>query len=703
MNETQVHTNQLIHETSPYLLQHAHNPVDWYSWNDRSLGLSRKEDMPIFLSIGYSACHWCHVMEKESFEDEETASILNQNFISIKVDREENPDLDSTYMTAVQHMTGQGGWPLTVFLTPDLKPFFGGTYFPPTDAYGLIGFKTLLLRIAKAWKEMKDSMIKNSEMVLDSIRKSETDETVPGQMPTHSMLKNALEKIEELFDNQFGGFGTAPKFPQAPVLSFLLGQYSSKKESAYLTMTELTLKNMAMGGIYDHIGGGFHRYATDRKWLVPHFEKMLYDNALLSSIYLHAFQATKKPLYKEIAVDTLNYVLRDMTNSTGGFHSSQDADSEGKEGAFYVWDYNEFVDLLGEEKGSIAADYYSILSQGNFDAREPHLEGKNIPHITKSKEAIAKKHSIPIHELEKVINESHTKLYAHRSKRAPPGKDDKLITSWNSLMISSLTHGYCILEEKQYLDAAVKAANFISSTLFRENTLYRIYRNGTVKQAGFLDDYAYFCSALIDLYESSFETDWLHRARVIADSMIRDFYDPQGHGFYFTATCHDNPVSRSKSVSDAALPSGNAIAAQVLLRCAKLFDNKEYFKKAEELLVRFSGQVTTSPLISATLLTAEDFYLNPPREIALIGNAESPDTCAMLRTIHSQFIPNKVIAFVDPQSQSAFDIVSKIPLLKAKPMISDRTTAYVCSNFSCKNPVTTSEGLIEQLTSSEGE
>ncbi|MCI0496315.1 thioredoxin domain-containing protein, partial [candidate division KSB1 bacterium] len=499
---TQVkHTNKLIHQTSPYLLQHAHNPVNWYPWGEEALGLVRKLDKPIFLSIGYSACHWCHVMEHESFENEAIAQILNENFISIKVDREERPDIDEIYMTAVQLMTGSGGWPLSVWLTPDLEPFYGGTYFPPEDRWGRSGFKKILLQISQLWQTRRGDVFKTANQLTNSLNQINQVQSGDTQLD-HSLWKSAFKSAEQRFDERHGGFGSAPKFPMAMELSFLLRYYFHTGEKRALAMVEKSLQEMANGGIFDHLGGGFHRYSTDERWLVPHFEKMLYDNALLSVTYLEAYQLIKNANYKETAIATLDYVLREMTSPEGGFYSSQDADSEGEEGKFNVWKKNEIEAILGKDESRLFCDIYDVSEQGNW-------EGKNIPHLRRSLEGTANEYGLSVSELKDRLANSRQQLFGARSKRVPPATDDKILTDWNGLMISAFCKGYQILGDQKYLIAAQKAVDFLLEKLYIEWRILKTYRNGKSHLNGYLSDYAFLAAALIDLYESNFAWPYL--------------------------------------------------------------------------------------------------------------------------------------------------------------------------------------------------
>ncbi len=690
-------TNRLINEASPYLLQHAHNPVDWYPWSDEALTKAKVEHKPIFLSIGYSACHWCHVMEHESFEDESIAKLLNDNFISIKVDREERPDLDEIYMTSVQMMTGSGGWPMSVFLTPELKPFYGGTYFPPEDRYGRPGFKTVLNHLINSWQQKKEEVIKFSHQFTEQIRKNSGLSSRGQGEIRRDLLEHAAANLNESYDTEFGGFGDAPKFPPSKSITFLLRYYHHTKDKKYLNIINTTLQKMAYGGMYDQIGGGFHRYSVDDHWLVPHFEKMLYDNALLSQVYLEAYQLTKNPLYKRITEEILKYVADEMTNEDGGFFSSEDADSEGKEGIFYTWDNRELMEILGDENGTVFCTYFNIKKRGNFSSHESYHKNLNIPHIDSLPESTAKKLGLSVQDLQLKINKMRSKLFLVRNQRVHPGKDDKIITAWNSLMISSYAKAYQILEDDNYLNLAQKTADFILKHMVNAGELSRIHRNGLTKISGNFNDYSYFITALIDLYESDFDIRWIKTANNLTKKMISKFWDDTHGGFYFTEDGQDDLIVRTKPTYDGAIPSGNSMAAMALFRLAKLLDNESYYNKAEKILKVNATSIAKAPRGYMNMLIAADFYLFPPKEIAIIGQLASSETKAILSTIHNMSIPNKVLGIVDLTMPSAGEITRLIPLLKSKSQISNKTTVFVCKNFTCKLPVTSTDKLVTLL------
>jgi uncharacterized protein YyaL (SSP411 family) len=686
---TQKHTNRLINESSPYLLQHAHNPVDWYPWGDDAFERARKKDKPIFLSIGYSTCHWCHVMERESFTNERIAKIMNEHFVSIKVDREHRPDVDEIYMSAVQMMTGSGGWPLSVFLTPEGKPFYGGTYFPPNDMYGRPGFERLLLAIADAWKNKREDLINSASRLSESLASPAMPTKKMKLSPT--MLKDAFDRSRNIFDTVNGGFGSAPKFPQPTNLSLLLCYWQRTGDAQALQMVEKTLDAMARGGIYDHIGGGFHRYATDARWLVPHFEKMLYDQALLSKVYLQAYQITKKKEYATIAREIFDYVLRDMTDAQGGFYSAEDADSEGKEGTFYLWSPKQIASVLDKDQSAIFNAYYGVTKKGNFE------EGKSILNVATSMEQLAKMFRRDRAAITNVLITSRSKVFVQREKRIRPDRDDKVITAWNGLMISSLAYGGAVLQEEKYTKAAERAATFILEVLHRQGRLIRYYRQGRVIELGFLDDYAFMIAGLLDLYEATFDAKWLFEAKKLSEKMIELFADDEHGGFFLTGKDGKKLITRTKPVSDGAIPSGNSIAALALLKLGRITMNQRFTEQGSEVLESFSQQLEQSPGYSSAMLTALSFWLGPTQEIVIAGNAEATDTKKMLKLLRSKFLPNAVVLLHGPGPEGS-DIEQVVPFIKNQTMIGDKTTAYVCENYVCKQPVNKMDDLDKMLS-----
>ncbi len=704
MEKKHCHTNHLTNETSPYLLQHAHNPVDWYPWRDEALSLAKKENKPIFLSIGYSACHWCHVMEKESFQNEEIAEFLNKNFISIKVDREEHPDLDEIYMTAVAAISGSGGWPLTVFLTPDLKPFYGGTYFPPEDKWGRIGFKNLLVRISEFWhdEQSKNKLLLDAELLTQNIEQ-QTSKALPiDDRATlgRKLLAHATHKLGKSFDKEWGGFSRAPKFPPSNAISFLLRDYYHTGNSHSLEMASLTLDKMCEGGIYDHLAGGFHRYSVDPIWLVPHFEKMLYDNAQLAEVYTEAYQVTENAKYARIAQETLDYVMTDMTDDTGGIYSSEDADSQGKEGIFYLWKRDELDQILGKKDADIFASYYNVKKDGNFPSHEPYHQGLNILHIQKNLGAVAREFKGEEEDLEVALSSMRKKLLKVRKERGRPGLDDKVITSWNALMISAYSRGYQVFEDEKYLNAAENAASFLMNRMRTEDgKLLRTFRKEQRKLPAYLEDYAYTSRALIDLYEATFNENWLFKAEELAEEMIDQFWDENSAGFFNTSGLHKNLIVRTKSMNDSSLPSPTGVAVEIFLRFNLLFDKKTYLKKAQRILKASLPYMEKAPQGYLTLLSGAGFLLYPPKEIAIAGKRDSEDTKRLLRAIQACFVPNRIIAFMDPESVNAPQLSEKIPLLAGRKPIEGKAAAYLCENFTCKLPVTDPEELVNQLSS----
>ncbi len=686
--------NRLIKEKSPYLLQHADNPVDWYPWGEEAFEKSKKEDKPIFLSIGYSTCHWCHVMEEESFTNPEIAKILNEHFISIKVDREERPDIDNIYMKAVIALTGSGGWPLTVFLTPDKKPFFGGTYFPPEDKYGRVGLKRVLRAIAEAWRNNREKILQSSKALTEILQREMTSSSKSALSLSQETLKEAYNQYFNNFDINYGGFGEAPKFPMGHSISFLLRYWKRTSDNKALEMAERTLTQMAKGGIYDHLGGGFHRYATDAQWKVPHFEKMLYDQAILAKAYLEAFQATEKEEYARIAKETFEYVLREMTSPEGGFYSAEDADSpnpdnpnEKQEGAYYLWNYEEIINILGKEYGQIFDYHYGIFPDGNISTGfQKEFEKKNILYISHSLEDTAKHFRKSVEETKRIIVNSKKKLLKVRLQRKKPFLDDKILVNWNGLMISSLAIGCKIFGEDRYCKAGEKAAVFILDNLFhRSGRLLHRYRDGEAAIDGNIEDYAFLALGLFDLYESTFNTRYLKEAKNLTQKMIELFWDKKEGGFFFTSYDSEKLIAPQKEVYDGAIPSANSIAALNLIRIGKLTMNKEFENKAETLLKAFANQILQNPMGYSQLLIALDFLLGPSKEIIISGDKNASETKQMISFIYKKFIPNKVIA-LRPNSEEVKEIIPLIPFIKNQIPIEGKTTAYVCENYNCKFP-----------------
>ncbi len=679
--------NRLIHETSPYLRQHAHNPVDWYPWGEEAFRKAKAENKPIFLSIGYAACHWCHVMERESFEDPETAAILNRYFVSIKVDREERPDVDHIYMNAVQAMTGHGGWPLSVFLTPDGVPFYGGTYFPPTDRHGLPSFKRILMSIAQAWETQREELIENGHRVLQHVAHL-SHMREEGDLSAH-LLENAFHALASYFDEYNGGFGTAPKFPQPTNLDLLLRVWRRFDLDRALVMVERTLDFMARGGIYDQVGGGFHRYSVDAMWLVPHFEKMLYDNALLPRVYLHTWQITSLPEYRRVVEETLNYVLREMTHDQGGFCSTQDADSEGEEGKFYVWTPEEIEAVLGKEQARVVLAYYNVQPGGNF-------EGKSILHVPTPPDVVAERLGIPLESLEHIVQEARKVLYEARAQRVWPARDDKVQTSWNGMMIATLAEAGRVLNIPTYTQAAARAATFILTHLRQDDgRLLHTWKDGQARVLGYLEDYAHFIDGLIRLYEATFAPQWLRTARDLAEDMLDLFWEPSAELLYDTGRDHEPLVVRPRDVFDSPYPSGNAMAVDVLLRLGILLDEQRYRELAHKVLRQNAGLMGKMPTAVGHMLTALDMYLGPIKEVALVGPRAREDTRALVEATFAPYVPNKVVALLDPEMDEKMDWIA---LLAHKTAMDGRATAYVCQHYACLSPTTDPHVLRAQLT-----
>ena len=680
------HTNNLINETSPYLLQHAHNPVDWYPWGEAALAKARTEDKPILLSIGYSACHWCHVMEHESFENEEIARLMNENFVNIKVDREERPDLDQIYMSAVQMMTGQGGWPMTMFLTPAGVPFYGGTYFPPADRYNMPGFPRVLLSVAEAYRSQPEQVAGTATAMLGELRRVGLAEP-SREMLTTELLDASYRRIAANYDRVNGGFGGAPKFPPAMTLEFLLHTFHRTGNSEALQIVEHTAGKMANGGIYDQIGGGFHRYSVDAKWLVPHFEKMLYDNALLSRLYLHLYQVTKNPEARRVAEETLDYVVREMTDPGGGFYSSQDADSEGHEGKFFVWSRQEIIAALQQPDADLFCDYFDVTEGGNF-------EGRNILNVTETLEDVAARNKLSAEELRETLEAGRRKLFEIRERRIKPGRDEKVLTAWNGLMLSSFAEAAAILDRPDYRSVAEANAGFLLDHLQRDGLLLRTYKAGEAKLNAYLEDYACLIDGLISLYEATGTLKWIESAISLADRMIDEFWDAESGGFFFTGKSHEQLIVRSKEFLDNATPSGNSIATSSLLRLAVLTGNENYRRLGTTVLRLLADQIRRYPSAFGRALSALDFYLDLPLEIAIVGNSTDKRLSDLLRVVWQTYVPNRVVVLCTEGHETAAAI---IPLLRGRDALASGPTAFVCQAYTCKIPAHTAAELLPQL------
>jgi uncharacterized protein YyaL (SSP411 family) len=670
--------NRLANETSPYLLQHAHNPVDWYPWGQEALTRAKAEDRPILLSIGYSACHWCHVMERESFEDERIAQLMNAKFVNIKVDREERPDLDGIYMQAVQAMTGSGGWPMTVFLAPDGTPFYGGTYYPPTDRGNMPGFPRILAAIADAWQNRRTEVLQSGAQLRESLRHAVELQTSHQQLdPT--ILDHAAQGITAQYEPHNGGFGTAPKFPQPMALEFLLRYWTRSGDEAARDVVTHTLEHMARGGIYDHLGGGFARYSTDAEWLVPHFEKMLYDNAQLTRVYVMAYQATGNALFKDVAEQVIDYVLRDMTDPAGGFYSTEDADSEGEEGKFYVWTPRQVEELLGPEDARLFSAFYDVNARGNFERRS------SILHVDHTLREVSARLGVTEAELLVALERGRRVLFEARSARVRPARDEKVLAAWNGLMLRALAEAGSVLGREDILQAAQRNAAFLLGMMRQaDGGMYRTWKPGhAARLNGYLEDYANVADGLLALYEASFEPRWLAAALELADLMLQRFSDSEHGGFFDTSIDHETLITRPKDVFDNATPSGNSVAADVLLRLAALTDRQDYRRAVEGVLQLLHAAMERYPLGFARALNALDFLLGHPKEVAIVGAPQAADTRELRRVVFEPFVPNKVVAGTG----------APIALLEGRAPRNGHATAYVCEHYVCEAPTTDPDEL----------
>jgi uncharacterized protein YyaL (SSP411 family) len=676
MKAVMKHTNRLVNETSPYLLQHAHNPVDWFSWGDEAFEKAKAEDKPVLVSIGYSACHWCHVMEHESFEDEATAAIMNEHFVNIKVDMEERPDVDQIYMNFVQLTTGRGGWPMNVFLTPDKRPFFGGTYFPPSPRYGMASWQQILISIAEAYKNKRDELEHSANEIVGELRRLSIVDAASGGLSA-DLLDQAFSSFSRTFDTVNGGFGGAPKFPPSMSLEFLLRYHHATGDEKALSMVTHTLDKMACGGIYDQLGGGFHRYAVDSIWLVPHFEKMLYDNAQLIRIYLHAYQVTGEDFYKRIAIETLEYARREMLDGSGGFYSSQDADSEGEEGKFFVWTRDEIVAILGEDEAAEFCAYYEVTSEGNF-------EGKNILNVKNA--VVASEDAAIAHR----FSDARAKLFDERENRIKPHRDEKVLTAWNGLMLSAFADAAAVLGSNDYLEVAKRNAEFILTELQKDGRLLRTWKDGAAKLNAYIEDYANVADGLMILYQTTGEISYLAEAKRLAELMITEFWDADSGGFFFTSGDHEKLIVRNKDFYDNATPSGNSVAADVLLRLARLTGDEKYERFAITVLRLVGSQLRRYPQGFGRALSALEFHLSPKKEIAVLGEKGNE----LQRAILKKYLPDTVVVF---SSGEESDAKTQVPLLKDRKMIDGKPTAYICENYVCKRPLTDVDAIVDAL------
>jgi len=680
--------NRLAGATSPYLLQHADNPVDWHPWGKEALARAREEDKPILLSIGYSACHWCHVMAHESFENEAIAAQMNEGFVCVKVDREERPDLDDIYMAATMAMNhGHGGWPMTVFLAPDQRPFFAGTYFPPDDRQGRPGFPAILRRITELWRDNREALLRVGGELTTHLR--QVSEPAPGAVVLDAALDRLLDQLTATFDPAWGGFGPAPKFPPSGLLRLLLVLHHRGGDPRALHMVRRTLDGMARGGMYDQVGGGFCRYSTDAEWLVPHFEKMLYDNALLARTFLEGFQVTGDPFYRQVTTEVLDYILREMTDHAGGFHSATDADSEGVEGKFFAWTPEEFEEVLGPD-AALAAAWFDVTRMGNW-------EGRSIPRTPRPLGAVATEFGLEEPEAAARIAEARKTLHAARARRVPPGKDDKVLASWNGLMIGAMAEGARVLGEGRWLQAAEHAADFLLTTLrAADGRLLHSYRAGVAHLNGYLEDYAFLGGGLLDLYEAGGRGRWLQEARALAERMLAEFADHES-GFFNTSTGHEQLLLRPREGHDGAVPSANAAAAHLLARLAAHDGRDDWREAAERAILAWGAPMAREPRAFAASLLALDFVRSGPVELAFVGTPDDPRLATLRRAAAHPFLPHRIIAHHDPAGGD-----SRQPLLAGKGLVDGKPALHVCRDYACQRPVTDPAGVREALERQEG-
>ena len=674
--------NRLARETSPYLLQHAHNPVDWYPWSDEALERARREDKPILLSIGYAACHWCHVMERESFEDAETARLMNDHFVNIKVDREERPDLDGIYMSAVQAMTGHGGWPMTMFLTPDAAPFFGGTYFPPDDRMGMPSFRRVLLGVAEAYRNRRDQVMSTGEELKRVLAQATGAARSTGTLAP-ALLDRAWRSIAQRYDARLGGFEGAPKFPQAMALDFSLRYWRRSGITHALEIARDSFRHMARGGIYDQVGGGFHRYAVDATWLVPHFEKMLYDNALLARLGVHLWQATGDVELRRVTEETIEWALREMRSSAGGFYSSLDADSEGEEGKFYVWSEREFAEVAGAD-APLLAMYWDVSSAGNF-------EGHNILHVPRDTAAVAARQGVGSQDIEAAMARARHALYQRRAARVWPGRDEKVLASWNGLMVRALADAARAFSRDDWRAAATHSGEFLANEMVRGGRVLRSWKDGQARIPGFLEDYAAVALAFLSVYELTLDRQWLTRARELGTRVVESFWDEESNVFYDTAHDHERLITRPRDVTDNATPAGTSLAVELLLRLAELFRDADLQRRATWVLETLAAPLGQHGLAFGHLLGAADLAIHGATEVAIVGDVRSPDFGALSAEVAQQYLPALVLA------GGPGDGVSGIALLEDRVARGGRATAYVCRQYVCAEPTSDAERLRSQL------
>ena len=692
MNNKSTTANHLINETSPYLLQHAYNPVNWYPWGEEAFEKAKNENKPVFLSIGYSTCHWCHVMEKESFENEEVASLLNDVCVPIKVDREERPDIDHIYMTVCQVMTGSGGWPLNLFLTPDKRPFFAGTYFPPKERFGRIGFYELLMHIRKIWETENSKAVNASKQIVELLEEISTHSKSVSFDKT--VIDEAFNQLKTKYDAHYGGFGGSPKFPSPHLLLFLLRYYKETKNNEALEMVENTLTSMRSEGIYDHIGFGFHRYATDEKWHLPHFEKMLYDQAMHIMAYIEAYQVTKKDIYKNVACEVIEYLERDMLSPEGGFYAAEDADSEGEEGKYYVWSRSELKDELGLSDFEMFQKIFYLEDEGNFlEEATKQKTGSNVICFKESLEKISEREGISVDKIKDFIDKAVKKLLKKRQTRIPPQKDDKILTDWNGLLIAALAKAGVAFKEQKYTHLAINAYSFIKDKMTRDNKLQHSYRDGVVKGDGTLDDYSFLVWGLIELYEATFEESYLIEANELNKIILKHFKDDKSEGFFFMPDFSETVLVRKKEYFDGAIPSGNSVSLYNLARLAKYFNNLEYADIANKALSAFGAEAKEHPIGFMMFMVALGFLLNKSQEVVIVGDSDDKNIKEILNILSESYKPNCVKLFVDTKRKSNISN----PMLKDYKMLNNKPTIYICENYACKEPITDVSQLREMV------
>ena len=694
--ETHKHSNRLQLEKSPYLLQHAENPVDWYPWGEEAFKKAREENKLIFLSIGYSTCHWCHVMAHESFEDPVVAKLMNEVFVSIKVDREERPDIDKIYMAVCQMLTGSGGWPLTIIMTADKKPFFATTYIPKENRFGKTGMIDLIPQIQDIWVSRKNEVLNSADQIVSSLKQTANDS--PSDELSEATLKSAYEQLSTRFDKRHGGFGGAPKFPTSHNLLFLLRYWKRSGDNNALDMVNKTLWAMRRGGIYDHVGYGFHRYSTDGQWFLPHFEKMLYDQAMIAIAYIEAYQSTGEKEYEKTAREIFTYVLRDMTDKEGGFYSAEDADSEGEEGKFYLWTGDEIQQILTKEEYELITKVFNFEKDGNFtDEATRTKTGKNILYINKELPETASDLKAPADEHQNSLEPALHKLFTAREKRIHPHKDDKILTDWNGLMIAALAKGAQVLNESIYTEAAKKAVNFILTNMRRaDGRLLHRYRDNHAAILANLDDYAFFIWGLIELYEATFDVNYLQTAIKLNNELIAHFWDDKSGGFFFTPDDGETLITRQKEIYDGAVPSGNSVSMLNLLRLGRITTNPDFEEKAAQIGRAFASTVKQFPTAHTQLMSALDFAVGPSYEIVIVGNPQGKDTREMIKALRLLFVPNKVV-LLRPANQDSPDISNVAGFTKNLSSIDGKTTAYVCTNYTCNFPTTDTNKMLDLL------